>query len=268
MDPLEVLFDADADAGPGGKLPAALGARYGGGLAIPDGTLYANFVQSIDGVVAIDSVHSPGSAISGHSEADRFVMGVLRAAADAVLVGAGTLRDAPGHRWVAPVIYPDLAAEFAAWRRGLGLPPEPRLVVLTARGALPEAHVALQGALILTTEQGAAAVPASLAERNEIVVLGFGEGVEVASALAQLHARGLGRILTEAGPAVTAQLLAGGLLDEVFVTQSPVFVGGGRGESRSLAGEPLVPGGLTHPWELRSARRHASYLFLRYRFPG
>lgn len=264
MDPLEVLFDDD----PGATLPPALGALYGGGLTIAGATLYANFVQSIDGVVALRSVHSPGSLISGHSEADRFVMGVLRAAADAVLVGAGTLRDAPGHRWVAPVIYPDLAEAFAAWRSAQGLAPEPRLAVVTARGALPAGHVALHGALILTTERGAAAVPGELAERNEVVVLAGGEGVAVASALGALAARGLGRILTEAGPAVTAQLLAGGLLGEVFVTQSPVFVGGGRGEARSLAGEPLVPGGLAHPWELRSARRHASHLFLRYRFPG
>lgn len=262
-----MLFDADR----GDSLPPALGALYGGGLSIAGGTLYANFVQSIDGVVALRSVRSPGSLINGHSEADRFVMGVLRAAADAVLVGAGTLRDAPGHRWVASVIYPDLAEPFAAWRSSQGLAPEPRLAVVTARGELPAGHAALHGALILTTDRGAAAVPGDLAERNDVVVISGtqgGEGVDLAAALGELRARGLSRILTEAGPAVTAQLLGGGLLHEVFVTQSPVFVGGGRGEARSLAGEPLVPGGLTHPWELRSARRHGSHLFLRYRFPG
>ncbi|HEU5003882.1 MAG TPA: dihydrofolate reductase family protein [Actinomycetota bacterium] len=264
MEPLEVLFDADV----GGPLPPALAALYGGGLAIAGRTLYANFVQSIDGVVAIRSVRSPGALISCHSESDRFVMGVLRAAADAVLVGAGTLRDAPGHRWVAPVIYPELAAAFAGWRSSQGLAPEPRLAVLTASGALPAAHVALNGALILTTEGGAAVVPGELADRNEVVVLAGGEAVGVAPALGELRARGFGRILTEAGPAVTAQLLGAGLLDEVFVTQSPVLVGGGGGEARSLAGDPLVPGGLKNPWELRSVRRHASHLFLRYRLPG
>ncbi|HYU63230.1 MAG TPA: dihydrofolate reductase family protein, partial [Verrucomicrobiae bacterium] len=62
-------------------------------MAIPEGRVYANFVSSIDGIVALEAGTAPsGGIISGRNEADRFVMGLLRAFADAVLVGAGTVR--------------------------------------------------------------------------------------------------------------------------------------------------------------------------------
>ena len=54
----------------------------------------------MDGVTALGPEYpSSGSAISGHDPADRFVMGLLRACADVVLIGAGTLRATPGHLW-------------------------------------------------------------------------------------------------------------------------------------------------------------------------
>lgn len=61
---LNRLFEADhllaAD------LPAQLTKIYDGGLTIRDGTVYANFVSSIDGIVALEG----GTAASGASSAD------------------------------------------------------------------------------------------------------------------------------------------------------------------------------------------------------
>ena len=63
-------------------MPAELEKIYGRlGLAARE--VYANFVESIDGVVALGAKPSAGSAISGRNQADRFVMGLLRAFADA-----------------------------------------------------------------------------------------------------------------------------------------------------------------------------------------
>ncbi|MGH2718431.1 MAG: dihydrofolate reductase family protein [Actinomycetota bacterium] len=271
MDPIERLFDL----GGGDRLPLPdeLLRLYGGPLAMPTGALYANFVQSIDGIVAIRSVPSPSALISGGATSDHFVMAILRAAADAVLIGAGTLRDAPGHRWTPAGIDAGRAALYAELRERLGLTAEPKLVVLTASGSLDPSHPGFgPGAVVLTTETGARRLAGSLSPTCELVVLAGEDGLDVGEALDVLRRGGMGRILTEAGPMVTRQLLARSLLDELYVTQSPVLVGSDHHESRALSGEagvpPLAAGGLERPATLISAGRHGSYLFLRYRLTG
>lgn len=264
---LEALFESGVDpAETMLSLPEDLARLYGGSLPLAPRTLFANFVQSIDGVVKIRGEPSAASMISGDAEADRFVMALLRACADAVFIGAGTLRDAPGHRWTPEGIYPTLAPSFAALRRRIGLTGEPRLVVLTAGGAIDPGHRALRaGALILTTASAAVRLGPVLPPSCELVVLGDGPLVDVALVPPALRARGWERVLSEAGPDVTGQLLGRGLVDELFVTQSPVLSGGTRDEREGLAGRRVVSGGLDAPAGLRSLRRHGSYLFLRYR---
>src|SRR6058998_3126635 len=93
----EVL--AEADGLPELELPDELRDRYGGPLGFEEPRLVANFVSSIDGIVAIPTLPRSNSLISAGSEADRFVMGLLRAVADAVLVGSGTLHAWPNALW-------------------------------------------------------------------------------------------------------------------------------------------------------------------------
>ena len=76
-------------------LGAGLAEAYGGPLGFAEPRLYVNFVASLDGVVALPDAIQSNRMISAHSEADRFVMGLLRACADAVLVGAGTMLASP-----------------------------------------------------------------------------------------------------------------------------------------------------------------------------
>jgi len=91
-------------------LPPPLAAAYGGDLGFARPCVYANFVASMDGVTALGPEYpSSGSAISGHDPADRFVMGLLRACADVVLIGAGTLRASPGHLWTPGHVCPAAA---------------------------------------------------------------------------------------------------------------------------------------------------------------
>lgn len=71
--------------------------------------LYANFVASVDGVVALPGAGDSGSRISGGDEPDRFIMGLLRAAADAVMIGAGTFHFAGGNLWHPEAVYPQAA---------------------------------------------------------------------------------------------------------------------------------------------------------------
>ncbi|MFI2345870.1 dihydrofolate reductase family protein [Streptomyces sp. NPDC019443] len=139
LEPLELLYE---EAGqPCFGLPSALAAAYGGDLGFTPPCVYANFVASIDGVVALGPEYpSSGSAISGRKPADRFVMGLLRACADAVLIGAGTLRATPGHQWTPDHVCPQAAPDFAELRRSLRRATQPRLVVVTASGDVPTEH--------------------------------------------------------------------------------------------------------------------------------
>jgi riboflavin biosynthesis pyrimidine reductase len=271
--PFDVLFEAEL---PAYKLPVDLQHVYGRlGFSTP--VLYSNFVSSVDGVVTLGSTPSAGSVISGKYPADRFLMGLLRACADAVIIGAGTLRATPGHLWTPGHVYPDLATEFTVLRSNLGRSREPKLVVVTASGEIDAKHPAVvRGAIVMTTEDGAKAISSRLPETCEVVTVGKGTSVDMRNALAELHGRGLKVLLTEGGPRLMGQLVDGGLLDEAFLTISPVMAGrktaGSAQDSHSTEGRlGMVEGVELLPkrgvWStLSSARRHGDYLFLRYRF--
>src|SRR5260370_39593960 len=107
------------------------------------GCVFGNLVGSMDGVVAVRGAGESGAVISGHSEADRFIMGLLRACAGAVLIGAGTLRAAPEDLWYPDHVYPDAAPLYAQLRQRLGLLQRPRLFVLSGAGSVVESHPAL-----------------------------------------------------------------------------------------------------------------------------
>ena len=193
-------------------------------------------------------------------------MGLLRACADAVLVGAGTLRATPGHRWTAEHIFPDLAAEFGQLRRNLGRTAEPRLVLLTASGDIDLSHPAVAaGATVLTTTARASSLEGRLPAGCDVIAAGDGSSVDLTQALAELRRRGHDAVLTEGGPHVMGELIDRRLLDEAFVTVSPLLAG--RGSERRLgmiAGLELLPS--RGEWtKLVTARRHGDFLFLRYR---
>ncbi len=265
MEPLDLLYEAPEL--PAFDLPAELADVYGGSLGFQEPCLYANFVSTVDGVVAIPSLDQSSKLISGDSETDRFVMGLLRACADVVLIGSGTLRASPRSRWTAQRVYPAAGAAFAELRRRLGRPPEPELAVLTGTGSIDPVHPAIAaGAVVLTTEQGAAALHGRLPASSTAIALGSGDKPDPRAAVGALHARGHRLILSEAGPHVFGSLLELGLVDELFLTLSPLLGG------RPPAGErlALVEGAEFLPTErvagrLASVRRQRAHLFLRYR---
>jgi len=252
------------DAGQVLPLPPRLREIYGGDLSLSEDDLYANFVQSIDGVVSVPGVVSSGSVISGKNEADRFVMALLRACASAVMVGGATLRDTPKHHWTAEHIYPDLAGDFATLRRSLGLEPQPRLVVLTATGEIDVNHPAVQGgATFLTSAAGGRRISELIPERSSIKAFP-GDRVPLPEAIAWLREQGNSRILSEAGPHVMGQLVAGGLVADIFLTVSPVLAGRkGPGRLSLLEGMTLIPERRVEA-RLASGRTSGDFLLLRY----
>ena len=264
-EPLEVLYEATGL--PALPLPPALSKVYGGDLGFALPCVYGNFVASIDGVTALGPEHpSSGSAISGREPADRFVMGLLRACADAVLVGAGTLRATPRHQWTPEHVYPGLAAEFADLRCRLNRSPRPELVVVSARGDVPTEHPAIvTGALIMTTTDGARLLEGRLPLTSTVIPLGHGPSLRMADVLDAVASRGHRVVLTEGGPRVLGQLIADDLLDELFLTTSPLFAGRGATSRPGLVdGIELLPD--RAKWsDLIGVRRRGPYLFLRYR---
>jgi riboflavin biosynthesis pyrimidine reductase len=263
MKPLQLLTEP---AGlPSFELPDDLRELYPGTLGFPGEWLFANFVSTIDGVVSLPGVPGSNRLIADASDADRFVMGLLRACADVVLIGAGTLRGSPRALWTAETAYPDGAAAFRELRAALGLPEQPALAIITSGSAFPADHPILaRGPVVLTTEDGAARLrPLPGAE---VVPVCAGERVDLAAAVAALRARGYGRILSEGGPHLLGSLLAGGLLDELFLTLSPLVAGRSSrgGEVLSLVeGSSLLPDRRV-AFELHGIRRHGEHLFLRY----
>jgi riboflavin biosynthesis pyrimidine reductase len=264
VQPLETFFDS---SGAGTALPSPdLAHLYGGGLTLAEDVLYANFVSSLDGVVALEGMGGGGpGAISLHSEADRFVMGLLRVLADAILLGAGTLRDGWNHHWTPAHIYPEDAAGYAALGR-----PEPELVIATLRGDIDPAQPALRDrVLVLTTDAGRAQLGDRLPATARVRSLGpdAPSGLRLRDAV---RAEGHRRILTEGGPTLIGVLLQDQVLDELFLTLSPVLAGRERQDSArlSLVEGLALPAGKFATGALRSVRRDGRHLFLRYSFGG
>ena len=246
-------------------MPAPLDNIYDGGLTITDGSVYANFVSSIDGIVALEGgTAASGGIISGRNEMDRFVMGLLRAFADAVLVGAGTVR-AEGRKamWTSEYVFPAATEAFTTLRRSLQREKTPRLVIVTARGDLEPSQRSLQvGALVLTTMAAAPRLRKALPQATEVRAVSDGDSVGIDEIFATLQAEGYRTILTEGGPHLFGQLVARHRVNELFMTVSPKLVGR---HDRSFGLIRGVDFGRTFKGgQLLSVRRADSYLFLRY----
>lgn len=186
----------------------------------------ANMVSTVDGAAS----GADGRSGSINGPADWRVFRVLRALADVVLVGAGTVR-AEGYS--APTVPADLAEARAA----RGLPADLELAVVSTSGDLPDAL--LDGArppLVLTVADNPAL--GGLRSRigdDRVLVTGPGHRVEARDAVAALSARGLTHVLAEGGPSLLADLVEADAVDEVCLTWSPQLVGGPAGR---ILGQP------------------------------
>lgn len=279
-EPLGLLYEAPAvAAGPvRAGLPADLRRAYDGDLAIAlrddRPTVIANFVESLDGAVALDpDGHTDGGTVSGYSPTDRFVMGLLRAMADVVLVGAGTLRASAGSGWTPARVHPPAAEAYRELRHHLALAPEPVTLIVTARGELDPRHPAFHDpgqTILIAAPPVAAERLRRLGFREDIRIETVGQGDRVdPAALVDLAGRHGARILlTEGGPQVLAGLAGASLLDELFLTVAPQLVGRDARARRPalLEGVALWPDHAM--WgRLTSVRGGGDHLFLRYRFP-
>ena len=275
LTPLESLFEmVPGDALP---LPPDLTHLYGR-LAFPlhpdRAHVIGNFVTTLDGVVALkESAHTGGGDISGFNQHDKMVMGILRAVADAVIVGAGTLRSVPRHLWTAQYIYPPLAGVYQQLRTSLGKPAYPLNVIVTTHGAvdldLPVFQTGEVPVLIVTNKQGEERIHAhNLQPFVQLSAIQSGGPLSAQAILQEVnHIRQCEVILVEGGPQLMGDFFAEQALDELFLTLAPQIAGrDGEFERPGLVmGKKFAP---ENPlWgTLVSVKRGESHLFLRYTF--
>ena len=281
--PIEPLWQAPG--GPvepvdlrGGLLPPALAQRFAGELSIrlraDRPTVIANFVSSIDGVVALGPTapSAGGGEISGFSDADRFVMALLRGLSDVVIVGAGTVRAGSHHQWTSRHLQPALAPVFAAWRDELRLAPQPTTIVVTAQGNVDPGHAGLNApdvpVIIATNRAGADKLARQhFAPNVRIEVVGE-ERYVPAGALLDLVARLRARVaLCEGGPHLFGEMLRARVIDDLFLTVGPQVIGRDPSVRRLALVEGTTFGDGHGRWaSLESICRAGDDLFLRYRF--
>lgn len=216
--------------------------------------LRANMVTSADGAAAFRGRVGP---LTGPP--DQRVLHALRALADVVVVGAGTIR-------VEGYGGPLLPDEWLRRRVAAGRAEHPRLAIVTARLDLDLAGPPFADApvrpLLLVPEGCPADRRDAAAEVADVVVAGDGV-VDPAVVRHELDTLGLGRALCEGGPRLLTQFLARRLVDELCLTVAPTVVSGG---GRRLTDGPT----LTPPAELELAQvlTDEGYLFLSYRPRG
>lgn len=179
--------------------------------------LFTNMVASLDGAAAVDGL----SGALGDGD-DRLMFRSLRASADAILVGAGTI-NAEGYR------PPQVSPEVHAIREAAGRAPRPIIAVVSASLSI-DPTLELFGdstyrPIIFTAERADAERRRNLAAHADIVTLGA-ERVDLAAALKHLGESGFATVLSEGGPTLNGQLIRDGLVDEWNLTLAPMLVGG------------------------------------------
>lgn len=283
----QTLFD---DAGPS-ALDHPGYAPYGK-LGFPEAHnarpwTYANFVQSIDGIASFKGPHAAGADISQSVE-DRWLMDLLRAHADAIILGINTLVEetlswpqlnsgrGPVYR-IENEILRDLRAKLGRKRE--------RVIFVTASARIdPRAYKVFDGdqmdAAILTTKAGSATLQ-SKGVKAEIIVAGEERLIDLPLAMSILRQQmGIEHLLCEGGPTFYGSMSHAALIDEKFVTVSPLEIGlyAPAGQEASPAGHGtaanLRPTTFTFPgftkdnapfWQWMSCRRVGDHQFSRYR---
>ncbi|UCG52725.1 MAG: dihydrofolate reductase family protein [Candidatus Latescibacterota bacterium] len=214
-----------------------------------------NMAMSADGKVSTykRETFSLGSA------KDRYLMDVLRAKSDAVVIGARTLQL---DGWAIRIRY----AEIQKKRIEKGLTPHPLNVVLSTDLDLPAKREFFThretGKLIITTRSASATRVRRFEKLAEVAVLPR-KRIRPQDALDVLSKRGAKRVLVEGGGPLNYAFFKANLVDEIYITVTPRILGG--------TDAPTVADGKgflldTHPrLELVSSRRSGDEVFLRYR---
>lgn len=187
----------------------------------------AMMLTTLDGAIA----GTDGLSGSISSATDRLIFSEVRRLADAILVGAGTIR---AERYNPMKARP----EYQEARAAAGLQPAPVVVIVSRSLDLPWQdplfHESAQQPIVLTGSHD----PSSSAVKRAQAYADVQQvpDLEARTIIGALHARGLSRIVCEGGPSLLTQMVAADLIDEYDITLAPILSGNGHGLVEGLLG--------------------------------
>jgi len=239
----------------------AAGDGENGGVVRSRPRILINFAVSLDGKINPAPGHRHGPFAMSRGKEDFRRMRVLRAQADAILIGASNLRaDDPGLT---------LAPEERERRRAAGVP-DPARIVVTTRGDGIRAD-----AKIFDRSIGGPAYvvhPAVMPAAARAALGGVAQLVEMGTDVVPLDALlgwmgdglGAGTVVCEGGGVLVADLFAARAVDELYLTVVPRILGGAAAPTL-VAGRGFEPDQIPDA-KLASLERVGDELFLRYEF--
>jgi riboflavin biosynthesis pyrimidine reductase len=247
--------------------------------------IYSNFVQSLDGIASFRGRHATGADISQCAE-DRWLMDLLRAHADAIVLGVNTLMEETAISTRRGPVYQIEDPLCRKLREKLGRGAEKNIFVTGAfRMNLSNYRVfdpSPVETFVITTTSGASSVE-KRASHPHVKIIIAGDGVFVDLPLAMRILRqdyGIARVLCEGGPTLYGYMSRAGLIDEKFLTISPLeiglFIPPEQQPVQAEQGNPpkerpttfMAPGFVKENapwWDWISSRRVGNHEFNRYR---
>ena len=194
--------------------------------------IYTNFVQSLDGIISLLGEHATGGDIS-QSRDDRWLMDLLRAHADGILMGMNTLREeqrlrGPDSRGIVFQVVDPTLREL---RRKLGKGRDRNIFVTSAVDLDLSRYKVFDGDVvdtaILTSPAGAERLQAQGGHAHvAIIAAGEKDTFDLARAISKLREElDVQHLLCEGGPTLYGSLAQLDLIDEKFLTVAPVEVG-------------------------------------------
>jgi riboflavin biosynthesis pyrimidine reductase len=235
MQRFEVLFD-NGEPSPVTEEAYELYGQLGFPEPPPDRPwIYSNFVQSIDGIVSFLGKKASGAYIARLPE-DRWLMDLLRAHADAIVLGINTLvvetaviREKSGGERKRGPVFRIADPAIKGLRDRLGRGPETNIFVTSRASVDPALYRVFDGdkvqAMVITTTVGAERLTRTHPELK-VVVAGSDQLVDLPLAMRILrHDFGIRYLLCEGGPTLNGYMSRAGMIDERFVTVAPIEIG-------------------------------------------
>ena len=210
--------------------------------------------MSLDGYV--DDAADDRLLLSNDADFDR--VDAVRAGCDAILVGAATIRQDN----------PRLLVRSTDRRRervARGERPSPLKVTVTSSCALdPDARFFTAGDVGKLVYCATATLDKARDRLGGVAtVIDGGDPVDLGWVAADLHARGVRRLMVEGGGSMHTQFLTAGLADELQLVVAPFFVGDSR--APRFVGDGDFPWGPARRAELAEVRQIGDVALLRYK---